>query len=162
MATWLASEVPDRYNPFNLLVVNAESALWIAYIAYDSKPNICWLQPGLHILANRNLNDDPSPRVQRARDLIEPVQHWSFDALLPHLERACRDHQDEVTDRETLCMHREQTQYGTVSSSILAIAPSLQQSRYLYAGGHPCEVDYRDYSHLFSQNLLAPCIGSAE
>jgi uncharacterized protein with NRDE domain len=148
VVTWLAREAFDRYNPFNLLVMDAESALWIAY---DGKPEMFWLEPGLHILANRNLNDGQSLRVQRARDLIEPVQSQPLHELMLHLEGVCRDHQDNVADRETLCMHRDDTQYGTVSSSILAIAPGLQQSRYLYASGHPCTAAYQDYSFLFTQ-----------
>lgn len=147
VATWLASEAPDRYNPFNLLVMDTESALWIAY---DGKPEVFWLEPGLHILANRNLNDGESLRVQRARDLVEPVQSRPLNELRSHLERACSDHQADVADRETLCMHREKTRYGTVSSSILAIAPDLQHSRYLYAHGHPCKSTYHDYSYLFT------------
>lgn len=150
VASWLTREIPDRYNPFNLLVMDAESALWIAY---DGTPVISWLEPGLHILANRNLNDFESLRVQRARDLIEPAQYRSLDELIPHLECVCGDHQDDVADREALCMHRDETQYGTVSSSILAIAPVLQQSRYFYTSSHPCESTYQDYSYLFSQSM---------
>lgn len=149
VATWLASEALDRYNPFNLLVIAAESAIWIGY---DEKLEMSWLEPGLHILANRNLNDGQSFRVHRARSLIEPVQHRPLDRLMPYLKRACSDHQDDVSDRETLCLHRDGTQYGTVSSSILAIAPDLQQSRYLYSSGHPCGVAYQDYSFLFTQD----------
>lgn len=143
VAAWLSSEAPDRYNAFNLMVMNADSALWIAY---DGKPNIHVLTPGLHILANRDLNDAHSVRIQRARELIEPVQYRSLDDLMPYLKHACRDHQEAIADRDTICMHRENAKYGTVSSSILAIAPNLQQSRYLYADAHPCESEYRDYS----------------
>jgi len=149
VATWLASEAPDRYNPFNILVMDAESAFWVAY---DGKPEMSWLEPGLHILANRDLNDSQSCRAQRARDLVEPVQHWPLDKLIPHLEGTCRDHQKDMTDREALCLHRDDTQYGTVSSSILALASDLENSRYLYASGHPCAATYHDYSYLFMQN----------
>jgi hypothetical protein len=154
VATWLAREPPDRYNPFNLLVMNIESALWIAY---DGQPKMCWLEPGMHILANRNLNDVQSLRVQRARKLIEPFQHGPLDELIPHLKHTCRDHQDDVTGRDALCMHRDDTQYGTVSSSILAITSGLKCSRYLYANGHPCATIYQDYSFLFTSNT--PDIG---
>ncbi len=147
VAAWLASEAPDRYNAFNLMVVNANSALWIAY---DGNPDVHPLEPGLHILANRNLNDMESLRVQRARDLVEPVQYRSLDDVMPHLQRACRDHQYDVADRDTICMHRDDTKYGTVSSSILAIAPDLPQSRYFYADGHPCDSAYRDVSGYFT------------
>lgn len=149
VAAWLTTESPDQYNPFNLLVMDAESAIWVAY---DGEPKLSWLEPGLHILANRNLNDLESLRVQRARDLIEPIQNPSLEQLLPHLMRTCGDHQHGVTDRETLCMHRDQTQYGTVSSTILAIAPNLQQSAYFYTSSHPCETPYQDYSSLFAQH----------
>lgn len=150
VATWLASEASDQYNPFNLLVMDAEAALWIAY---DGKPVVHQLKPGLHILANRDLNDGESLRVKRALDLIESVPDRSLEELIPYLKRVCSDHQDDVTDRDTLCMHREHTQYGTVSSTLLAVAPDLHQSQYFYAGGHPCETDYHDYSYLFSHEF---------
>ncbi len=149
VAEWLASESPDRYNAFNLLVMGTESALWIAY---DGKPDTHALEPGLHILANRNLDDPQSIRIQRARDLIEPVQGCSLDDLIPYLQSACRDHQEAVTNRDTMCMHREETKYGTVSSSILAVAPDFLQSRYLYVDAHPCESIYQDHSGLFTPN----------
>jgi hypothetical protein len=149
VVTWLASEAPDRYNPFNLLVMDTDSALWIAY---DGYPIMSWLEPGLHVLANRDLNDSESRRVQRARSLVEPVQHLPLDKLLPYLQRICCDHQNDVTDREAICMHQDETQYGTVSSSILAITPDLEKSCYLYASGHPCVVAYQDYSFLFLQS----------
>jgi hypothetical protein len=110
--------------------MDTDSALWIAY---DSHPAMSWLEPGLHVLANRDVNDGESRRVQRARDLVEPVQHLPLDKLLSYLQRICCDHQNDVTDREAICMHRDETQYGTVSSSILAMAPDLEKSRYLYA-----------------------------
>jgi uncharacterized protein with NRDE domain len=148
VVTWLSSEAADLYNPFNLIVLDTVSALWIAY---DGKPDIHWLEPGLHILSNRNLNDDQSLRVQRARRLIEPVQCRPLHELVSYLKRACQDHQENVTDRDTLCMHRGVAQYGTVSCSILAIATSsLHQSLYLYAHGHPCTTEFRDYSFLFA------------
>ena len=142
----LTGEPEDRYNPFNLLVMDAEAALWVAY---DGKPDFTWLEPGLHILGNRDLNEEESLRAQRARGLIEPYQNGPLEALMPHLQCLCRDHQDDVAERDALCMHRDETQYGTVSSSILALAPALPQSRYLYADGHPCMVAYQDYSFLF-------------
>ena len=149
VVSWLAGEPDDRYNPFNLLVMDAEAALWIAY---DDKPSFTWLEPGLHILANRDLNDTESLRVQRARNLITPFQSCSLDALIPHLQCVCRDHQDDAADRDALCMHRDETQYGTVSSSILTLTPALKRSRYLYADGHPCATAYQDYSGLFAKD----------
>jgi hypothetical protein len=70
------------------------------------------------------------------------------------LERVCRDHEEGVRDRETICMHRPHDNYGTVSSTILALTPDLQGSVYRYADGPPCVTPYKEYSLLFTSPPL--------
>ena len=147
VTTFLAAEAPERYNPFNLLVLDTKSAFWTAY---DGKPETQKLGPGLHILANQNLNDCTARRVRRARQLLSGTGAPNFQALFPHLERFCRDHEHGVEDRETICMHRHNKKYGTVSSTILAVSRDIESSIYRYADRHPCLQHYDDYSSLLS------------
>lgn len=144
---FLASEPPDRYNACNLLIADHDEIFWMAY---DGKPETRRLLPGLYILANGNLNDFETVRIRRARQLLQSSQHVQLDRLLPLLEQVCRDHEAGVQDRDTICMHREDEQYGTVSSTIIALSPTLHHSIYHYAEHHPCCHPYQDYSSLFT------------
>ena len=143
VAELLASEPPDRYNAFNLLVFDSTTALWIAY---DGKPEVCLLEPGMHILANKNLNDMETLRVRRAQHLLDAAGQVQLEDVLPCLARVCGDHEPGVQEREHLCLHRSDEMYGTVSSTILAISPQRHKSIYYYASGHPCRTAYQDYS----------------
>lgn len=135
----LVTQPPQRYNPFNLLVMDHDNLLWVAY---DDKPVIQSLQPGLHILANGELNDFETTRLRRARKLLQASEPTGLPALLPFLEQVCRDHEPGVQNRETICMHRDADNYGTVSSTILALPVAGQGPVYRYATGHPCQVPY--------------------
>lgn len=143
----LASESSDCYNPFNLLIVDQDEAYWTAYEGHLQTRR---LEPGLHILANGNVNDFETVRIRRARHLLQRTEDTAFHMLLPLLERVCRDHESGVQDQETICMHRPQENYGTVSSTILALTPDLRGSVYRYADGHPCRTQYKGYTLPFS------------
>jgi uncharacterized protein with NRDE domain len=143
---------PDMYNPFNILALDHDSAYWIAY---DGTAQIQELTTGLYILANGNLNDVETVRIRRARHLLDSTEHADLATLLPFLEELCRDHELGVRERETICMHRPKDNYGTVSSTILALGTDLRRSVYRYADGSPCSRAYGDFSFLFQGVPLA-------
>ena len=87
-------------------------------------------------------------RIRRARRLLQHAPYTEWQRCLPLLQQVCRDHESGVKDRETICMHRDQELYGTVSSTILALTPEMAGSVYLYAAGQPCIMPYKDYSSL--------------
>ena len=135
----LAAQPPQRYNPFNLLVMDRGNLVWVAY---DGEPVIRPLQPGLHILANGELNDFETTRLRRARKLLQAAEPTDLPTLLPFLEQVCRDHEPGVQNRETICMHRNADNYGTVSSTIVALPADGKNPVYRYAAGHPCQAPY--------------------
>ena len=146
-AEFLVNEPPERYNPFNLLIMDTHELLWAAY---EGKAHIRRLEPGLHILANGNINDFDTVRIRRARRLLEHTAYPEWRCCLPLLEQVCRDHELGVQDRETICMHRDYERYGTVSSTILALTSEVAGSVYHYAAGQPCTIRYEDYSSLLT------------
>jgi hypothetical protein len=125
----------------------------LLWAAYEGKASIQRLEPGLHILANGNINDFETVRIRRARRLLQhaPYPYTEWQRCLQLLQQVCRDHESGVKDRETICMHRDHERYGTVSSTILALTPAIAGSMYHYAAGQPCIVPFKDYS-----SLLAP------
>jgi uncharacterized protein with NRDE domain len=143
----LSQEFPGRYNAFNLFIVDQYEAYWTAY---EGTLQTHRLTPGLHILANGNINDFETRRIRRARHLLQRTERAELPTLLPLLERVCRDHEVGVRDRDTICMHRPQRNYGTRSSTILALTPDFQGSVYRYADGQPCRTPYKEHSHLLS------------
>jgi uncharacterized protein with NRDE domain len=143
----LNSEPPERYNPFNILMVDQHEAFWTAY---EGLPETRRLEPGVHILANGNVNDIETVRIRRARHLLQRTEAADLQILLPFLERVCQDHESGVQERETICIHRPQENYGTVSSTIMALTPSLHGSVYRYADGHPCTTPYKAYTLPFA------------
>jgi uncharacterized protein with NRDE domain len=153
VAAHLEGEPANRYNPFNLLVMDHDEAYWIAY---DHSARSQALHPGLHILANGNINDFETVRIRRARQLLESSASTDLASLLPLLERVCRDHEQGVQDRETICMHRPQKNYGTVSSTIFALPSAQRRSLYWYADGPPCTTPYEDYSFLLADFQVSP------
>jgi hypothetical protein len=89
------------------------------------KASIHRLEPGLHILANGNINDFETVRIRRARRLLQYAPYTEWQRCLSLLQQVCRDHESGVKDRETICMHRDHERYGTVSSTILALTLRL-------------------------------------
>ena len=145
-ADLLLSEAPERYNPFNLLMMDHHDLLWAAY---EGKVSIHRLEPGLHILANGNINDFETVRIRRARRLLQHAPYTEWQRCLPLLQQVCRDHESGVKDRETICMHRDHEHYGTVSSLFL-LSPLRLLGMYRYAAGQPCIIPYKDYSSLLT------------
>lgn len=143
----LSLEARNSYNPFNMLAAD-DAGLW--WVAYHDKAYIYPLQPGLHILANGNINDFNTIRIRRVQHLIKNYIDITLQELLPLLEDVCRDHEPDVQDHETICMHRAEENYGTVSSTLLALQSQkgAKPPVYYYAAGHPCTVPYQDYSSL--------------
>ncbi len=135
----LLTQPPRHYNPFNLLVMDRGNLVWVAY---DDETVTQPLPPGLHILANGELNDFETIRLRRARKLLQATGQAGLPALLPFLEQICRDHEPGAQDRETICMHRDTDNYGTVSSTLLALPAAGGQPVYRYAAGHPCRTPY--------------------
>jgi hypothetical protein len=122
----------------------------LLWAAYEGKASLHHLEPGLHILANGNINDFETVRIRRARRLLQHAPYTEWPRCLPLLQQVCRDHESGVKDRETICMHRDQERYGTVSSTILALTPEIAGSVYHYAAGQPCIMPYQDYSALLT------------
>jgi uncharacterized protein with NRDE domain len=147
-ADFLGRVATDLYNPFNVLTLDGDHAYWIAY---DGTPQIQRLTTGLYILANGNLDDVETVRIRRARRLLQQTTHTDLQTLLPILEEVCRDHELGVKERETICMHRPQDNYGTVSSTILALGSEFRHSVYRYVDGSPCETSYDEFSFLLQE-----------
>jgi uncharacterized protein with NRDE domain len=120
-----------RYNAFNLLCVNSGEG-WVA-----SGPNyIRALTPGVLVLSNfGDLDDDRLPVVREVRDRVDalPLDSPDIETLFDGLGRVCAATDGAVP----LCRAGED--YGTVSSSMIAVDRDGSPAAYWHAPGPPCE-----------------------
>ena len=104
------------------------------------------LPPGLHVLANDDVNDGSVPRVGYAMWWLHQKTYANSADCLAALKELCAARGGEAPD---VCLHG--TDRGTVSSSLLALRQPLSESVYLHTQGPPDRAPYEDYSHLFRQ-----------
>lgn len=140
-----------RYAPFNLLATDGRAA-WLARHTAEGERDRRPLEPGIHVVCNRDPHDPSSTKVARLRarlaelDLAAPPE-----ALVAALFRVLGAHPDPSNPLENPCVHT--TEYGTRSSSVLLAGPGRRA--YWYADGAPCETKYRDFTALLD-DLHAP------
>jgi uncharacterized protein with NRDE domain len=150
----VAAGSAQLYNSFYM--VWADDAH--AYVAYNEGDiTIRALAPGRYLLTNSSVIDLAVVIPAGLDDLLADLAPRSLDLLLGTLQAVCQTHQeiDRVVDppnehrgNRAICVHTSE-QYGTVSSSVLAIGRKWSTSRYLHAEGPPCHAPYQDYSALF-------------
>jgi uncharacterized protein with NRDE domain len=123
-----------QFNPFNLLCVN-HLAGWVGTWQGDIRD----LAPGIHVVSNfGDVDDDTLPVVREVRERVA-----SFDVASPVID-------DLLGSLGKVCAVRDQpfplcyagSDYGTVSSSLVAIRADGTVAAYWHAPGPPSEVAY--------------------
>ncbi len=104
------------------------------------------LPPGLHVLANRDVNDDADPRVCHAAWWLVQRRYAGAEHCLLALRELCGQ---TGNGGPAICLRGETR--GTVSSSAVALRRPLERSLYLHAQGPPDRTPFADYSHLFQE-----------
>jgi uncharacterized protein with NRDE domain len=123
-----------RFNPFNLLCAN-HVAGWVG----TWQGEIHDLAPGIHVVSNYgDVDDDTLPVVREARDRIAALNLDSpdIDELFGSLGRVCAQ-----TDLPCPLCHAG-GDYGTVSSSLVAVKADATVAAYWHAPGPPSEVAF--------------------
>jgi uncharacterized protein with NRDE domain len=113
------------------------------------------LPPGVHVLANRDVNDPDDPRVSYALDWLERWRYATADDAVRELRRLCARHEP---DHAPVCFR--EAERGTVSSSLVVLRGSLADGTYLHAQGPPDTTPYADYSPLLHDMARDPGRGS--
>jgi uncharacterized protein with NRDE domain len=132
-----------RYAGCNLFCGDAERAVVIAAGAWlRVRP----LPPGLHVLANRDINDGSDPRVLYALDRLSQREYPNAKSCVQALETLCSQADGELSP---ICLHGENK--GTVSSTIVAVRQPVERSIYRHAQGSPDQTPYVDYSIVLHQ-----------
>src|SRR4051794_34958890 len=127
-----------RFNPFNLLCVN-HVAGWVGTWQGDIRD----LAPGIHIVSNfGDVDDDTLPIVREVQERIASIDVASpvIDDLFGSLGRV-----SARTD-QPFPLSRAGGDYGTVSSSLVAVNADGTVAAYWHAPGAPSEVPYSPVS----------------
>jgi uncharacterized protein with NRDE domain len=153
---------PAAYNPFNLLYGDIR-AMHVAYVRHAPPSiEIESLEPGLHVLTNDRIGSPEFPKAERAAELVRPFVRAPWPELRSALERTLADHAlpdisrvtrpppdspmdlDFAVRLQAICTHTPQ--YGTHSSTILALGPNGVE-HYLFAAGAPSDVPFENVLH---------------
>jgi uncharacterized protein with NRDE domain len=137
------------YAPFNLYVADGERS----YVTCQREGHLETeaLEPGVHVLCNRDLDDRSVPKVARLRDALAGLDlAASPEWLMGGLARILASHdsappgEPEGSPLESTCIHTES--YGTRSSAVLFLG--TDRWRFWYADGAPCTAKYRNLTTL--------------
>jgi uncharacterized protein with NRDE domain len=131
------------YDGCNFLCADAQAA---AVIHAGDWLRVRLLPPGIHVVANRDVNDASDPRVMYALNWLGRRAYSCSQQVVLALEELCAQNGSEGP---AICFRG--VNRGTVSSSILAVRSPLLSGVYLHAQGPPDVTPYADYSHLLSQ-----------
>ncbi len=142
----LASD-PARYNPCNLLVVDAEHAH--AFALEDSLRET-ELTAGMHVLTNRGeVDSEFTSEIEEHFDPIGAAATRSRQDLAAHLLAIAADRTVHSTRGEPICQVHEQR--GTVSTALVTLGPRdgrFDGATYAYADDAPQPSTFTDYGEV--------------
>jgi hypothetical protein len=125
----------------------------VAAVVYGgNRVEVAELSPGLHTLTNGDLDDPNDERHQYLRRMLTLHTLDSAVTFLAVASRACSRKPNEEGRRGLVLSGGD---YGTVSSTLLALSRKIQHSTYQYSPGPPSETPYDDLSALLRQVLSA-------
>jgi uncharacterized protein with NRDE domain len=132
-----------RYNPFNLVVADAERAF---ALVYAESARLEPLARGVHVIGNADPLAPDERKVARLRARAEAVASSPADGVLDRLAEICRGHEGCADPLEDTCIHTPR--YGTRSSALLRIGGPPATDAFRFADGPPCRTAYVDCTHL--------------
>lgn len=140
-----------RYAPFNLLATDGRET-WLVRRTEAGEQIRTALEPGIHVICNRDPDDPSSSKVQRIRALLARLDlELTPERLVRELFGVLGAHPTGSNPLENPCVHT--AEYGTRSSSVLMLGATHRS--YWFADGAPCETKYRDFTVLLD-DLRAP------
>ena len=136
-----------RYENHNLVVCDAESG-WV--IHGDQEPEVVPLEDGLNIIGSQNLNDPNDERVKLAHRLLTLQL---LDSPVKFLAVASKVFARSPSPIGRATMVVRGNDFGTVSSTLLALSPKPRDAIFQFANGSPDEAKYEDYSPMLRDIL---------
>ena len=144
----LADLPRGAYNPFNVLVADAERAF---AFTYEERATAVSNDDGVFLVGNAPVAGPEPAKIAGLRERVaEGLANPSCD-WLEHLAARCADHEPAGPrgPLDALCVHTPT--YGTRSSSLLRLADGgldAADSVLRFSDGPPCEGPYQDFTPL--------------
>src|SRR5262249_46476282 len=130
-----------RYAGCNVLCVDASAAF---VIHAGDWLRVRPLPPGLHVLANHDINDPSDRRVAYTLEVLGRKDFADMAAALDILQPLAGSHHPPEAP---ICFRREKR--GTVCSSLIALPEDLTRAVFRHAHGPPDVTPFVDYSPRF-------------
>jgi uncharacterized protein with NRDE domain len=134
----------NRFAGCNLLIANRDNA---SVVEAGDTLKITRLSPGLHLLANADLNDPLDERIERVRHEFSLANPATADNWIQAAKHVCQ--LSGQGDMPPICLTGSDR--GTVSSTVLGLGRPLETSRYWFAPGPPNSTKYDEYTPLLRQ-----------
>jgi hypothetical protein len=136
-----------QYEGCNLIIADAKAGF---AVHSDRRQEVMELEPGLNIIGARNLNDPDDERVRMARRLLT-LQ--TLDSPVKFLAVASRVFARAPVGPGRPSMVIRNQDYGTVSSSLIALGVKPRDAIYQFSNGAPDETKYEDCSPMLRDIL---------
>ncbi len=133
----------NRYAGCNVVCADAERLVVIHGAEWL---RIQPLPPGLHVLTNKDVNDQGDPRLGHALWWLGQRPYARATDCVTALRQLCAQ---RGNGGPPMCLHGSDR--GTVSSTILSLPWKPGTGQYLHAAGPPDRTPYDDYSDLLRQ-----------
>lgn len=143
----LAELGETQYEGCNLIIADAKAGF---AIHSDQQQQVVDLQPGLNIIGAHNLNDPDDERVRMARRLLT-LQ--TLDSPVKFLAVASRVFARAPVGPGRPSMVIRNQDYGTVSSSLIALGVKPRDAIYQFSNGAPDQTKYEDCSPMLRDIL---------
>jgi uncharacterized protein with NRDE domain len=129
---------PTAFNAFHLFYADVLGA----YVTWSDGSTVSQerLSPGLHVITERSLGGDDRARTERARTFWR--EHVAPEEREEDLAAMMRFHAPD-DPLGSLCVHAPAFHYGTRSSLLLWLSPTLTESKLRWADAAPCTSEYR-------------------
>jgi uncharacterized protein with NRDE domain len=134
---------PADYNPFNVLVLDADSAL-VGHGGGGESLDVVELGPGVHVLCVHNVDDTGHAKEALLRERLGKALRGvrSTTECVDTMTALLGDHAtDEGEAHDAVCIHSDT--YGTVSAS-LVISTAGGTMSFRHAPGRPCVSDFAE------------------
>jgi len=136
-----------RYRPFNMALADSGGAFWVRWTGdeADGHSTAHPIPEGLHMLTAFDLDDGASPRV--ARHLLQlraaPLPDPEAGDWAGWIERLADRGRDSAVGEPGAMLIEGPGGFGTVSSSLIALAAAPRRTIWLFAAGTPDKVSFR-------------------
>jgi uncharacterized protein with NRDE domain len=136
-----------KYDGANYICADAESG-WVVH--GGDEVNAVEMQEGLSIIANGDVNDPRDERVQLTNRLLT-LQ--TLDSPVKFLAIASKKFARAPSAEGRPDIVIRQSEYGTVSSTLISLGQKPRDAIYQYAPGAPDQSKYEDFSPLLRDIL---------